>query len=267
MITIENVTKVYPAQRNAPPVAALRNISLEIRDQEFVAAVGPSGCGKTTLLNLLAGFEAPSSGRIAFDGKELAGPSSERAVVFQHPTLYPWLNVRDNVALGLKLKNRRDVDWKRVQYFIEMMGLKGFETHAPYRLSGGMQQRVTIAGGLIVSPKILLMDEPFGALDAQTRNDMQRFLLDLWGNIKATVLFITHDVEEAILLADRLIAMTPRPGKIAAEFAISLPRPRTWDMVLTEEFLSIKRKVLAILRPELTHVKVQPRIGVQFGIN
>jgi NitT/TauT family transport system ATP-binding protein len=255
MITIEKVTKVYPAQRNASPVEALKDISLEIRDQEFMVAVGPSGCGKTTLLNLLAGFEAPTSGRIAFDGKELTGPGAQRAVVFQQPTLYPWLSVRDNVALGLRLKNRREVDWKRVHYFIEMMGLKGFETQPPYRLSGGMQQRVAIARALIVSPNILLMDEPFGALDAQTRNDMQRFLLDLWDNIKATVLFITHDVEEAILLADRVIAMTPRPGKMAAEFTISLPRPRTWDMVLTEEFLTIKRRVLGILRPDLTHME------------
>ena len=144
----------------------------------------------------------------------------------------------------------------RVQYYIEMMGLTGFEKHPSYQLSGGMQQRVAIARALIVAPEILLMDEPFGALDAQTRSDMQRFLLNLWESIKATVFFITHDVEEAILLADRVVAMTARPGQVAAEFQISLPRPRTWDMVLTGEFLDIKRQVLEILRPDLTHAHI-----------
>jgi len=256
MITIENVTKIYPAQRKTEQTIALRDISLTIRDHEFVAAVGPSGCGKTTLLNLIAGFEASTTGIITLDGKALTGPGSERSVVFQQPTLYPWLSVRDNIALGLKLKRGTSIDWQRVQYFIDMMGLQGFEKHPPYQLSGGMQQRVAIARALIVEPKVLLMDEPFGALDAQTRNDMQRFLLNLWESIKATVLFITHDVEEAILLADRVIAMTPRPGKIAAEFQVTLPRPRTWDLVLTEEFLDTKRQVLGILRPDLTHEHV-----------
>jgi NitT/TauT family transport system ATP-binding protein len=251
MIRIDQVTKSYPARRHAAAVTALERLSLEIRDQEFVVAVGPSGCGKTTLLNLLAGFEAPTSGKITFDGKELPRPNAERAVVFQQATLYPWLNVRDNIALGLKLKNARDQE--RVDYFIDVMGLRGFEKHPPYQLSGGMQQRVAIARALIVSPKILLMDEPFGALDAQTRNDMQSFLLDLWQTVQSTVFFITHDVEEAILLADRVIVMSARPGRIAAEFPITLPRPRTWDLVLSEEFLALKREVLGVLRPDLTH--------------
>lgn len=251
MLKIENVTKAYPAQRNGDPTIALQDVSLEIRDQEFIVAVGPSGCGKTTLLNLLAGFETPTTGRVILDDKELTGPGADRVVVFQQPSLYPWLNVRDNIALGLKLK-RRSVDWRRVSYFVEMMGLQGFERHKPYQLSGGMQQRVSIARALIVEPKILLMDEPFGALDAQTRNDMQRFLLDLGKRINATVFFITHDVDEAILLADRVVAMSPRPGRIAAQFEISLPQPRTWDMILTEDFLSLKRQVLGILRPDLT---------------
>ena len=253
MITIDNVSKVYPGQQNAEPTIALKNVNLEIHDQEFIVAVGPSGCGKTTLLNTIAGFEAPTTGNIFFDGRELKGPSAERSVVFQQPTLYPWLNVRDNVAFGLKLKHGKHIDWDRVQHFIDVVGLKGFEKHRPYQLSGGMQQRVAIARALIVEPEILLMDEPFGALDAQTRNDMQSFLLDLWRNINATVFFITHDVEEAILLADRVIAMSARPGRIAAEVKNSLPRPRTWDMVLSEEFLQIKRQLLEILRPDLTH--------------
>jgi NitT/TauT family transport system ATP-binding protein len=238
MITIENVTKIYPGRRKTAPT---------------VAAVGPSGCGKTTLLNLLAGFEKPTDGKIELDGKALTGPGAERAVVFQQPTLYPWSNVRDNVALGLKFRNRRNIDWKRVQYFIDMVGLNGFETHPSYQLSGGMQQRVAIARALIVEPKILLMDEPFGALDAQMRNDMQLFLLDIWKTTKATILFITHDVEEAILLADRIVVMTARPGKMDKEVTVSLPRPRTWEMMLSEEFLDHKRQVLEVLRPNLTH--------------
>jgi NitT/TauT family transport system ATP-binding protein len=252
MITIDHVTRTYTGRRNTEPTVALKDVSLEINAQEFVVAVGPSGCGKTTLLNLLAGFESPTEGKIAFDGKVLAGPSAERVVVFQQPTLYPWLPVRDNIALGLKLKQPRSIDWERVDYFVDMMGLKGFEKHAPYQLSGGMQQRVAIARALIVEPEVLLMDEPFGALDAQTRNDMQGFLLNLWERIKATVFFITHDVEEAILLADRVIVMTAHPGRLAAEIPISLPRPRTWDLILTEEFLEYKRQVLEILRPDLT---------------
>ena len=252
MITIEHVTRTYAGRRNTEPTVALKDVSLEIRKQEFVVAVGPSGCGKTTLLSLLAGFEAPTEGKISFDGRVLVGPSAERVVVFQQATLYPWLSVRENIALGLKLKKLRSIDWQRVDYFIETMGLQGFAKHPPYQLSGGMQQRVAIARALIVEPKILLMDEPFGALDAQTRNDMQRFLLELWGSIDATVFFITHDVEEAILLADRIVVMSARPGRVAAEISITLPRPRSWDVVLSEEFLALKRQVLEILRPDLT---------------
>ncbi len=264
MLKIENVTKAYPAQRNVKPTVALHQVSLDIRDREFVVVVGPSGCGKTTLLNLLAGFETPTTGHITLDGKALTKPGADRAVVFQQPSLYPWLTVRDNIVLGLKLK-RSSIDWKRVDYFVQMMGLQGFEKHKPYQLSGGMQQRVSIARALIVEPKILLMDEPFGALDAQTRNDMQRFLLDLGRKINATIFFITHDVDEAVLLADRVIAMSPRPGRIAAQFEIPLPQQRTWDMTLSEEFLSLKRQVLEILRPDLTGKEEHTPSVVQTG--
>ena len=252
-ITVDDVTKIYPGQRGRPPTVALKDVSMTIDDHEFVSACGPSGCGKTTLLNLLAGFEPPTSGRILVEGKEVKAPGPDRAVVFQQPSLYPWFSVRDNVSFGLRLRDGRHVDWERVQYFIDVVGLKGFERHPPYELSGGMQQRVAIARALIVEPKILLMDEPFGALDAQTRNDMQQFLLHLWENLKMTVLFITHDVEEAILLSNRVMVMTPRPGKVAAVIEVSLPHPRRWDMVLTDEFVDIKRQVLDILRPDLTH--------------
>ncbi len=271
MISIEAASKVYPAHGKTPPTLALYNVSLKIQEREFVVAVGPSGCGKTSLLNLIAGFERPTAGRVLLNGRELTGPGSERAVVFQQPALYPWSSVRDNIALGLKLQSwpgvnwraagrlrprwqrGQPVDWQRVQYFIDTMGLSSFAKHPPYQLSGGMQQRVAIARALIVEPEVLLMDEPFGALDAQTRNDMQRFLLELWGKINVTAFFITHDVEEAILLADRIVVMSARPGQIVAELPITLPRPRTWDIVLSEDFLALKRQVLEIMRPDLTH--------------
>ncbi|QBD78657.1 ABC transporter ATP-binding protein [Ktedonosporobacter rubrisoli] len=255
MITITNVSREYAARRGKAPVLALQDISLQIQDQEFVVVVGPSGCGKTTLLNLLAGFEQATSGQILFDGKELKRPGAERGIVFQQATLYPWLSVYENIALGLKLKQGRQFKRERVHYFLETMGLQDFAQHPPYQLSGGMQQRVAIARALIVEPKILLMDEPFGALDAQTRSEMQQFLLGLWEHIKATVFFITHDVEEAILLADRIVVMTARPGSIAQEITVTLPRPRAWDIALTEEFLALKREVLSILRPGLTHLQ------------
>ncbi|MCL6561520.1 MAG: ABC transporter ATP-binding protein [Firmicutes bacterium] len=253
MIVVENLYKTYPPQkRGMVATTALQQVSMTIRDGEFVCIVGPSGCGKTTLLHMVAGFESPSGGRILLDGQEIQGPGADRAVVFQQAALYPWLSVYDNIAFGLKLKNlpRSQYDAK-VRQFLKIMGLEGFERHAPYHLSGGMQQRAAIARALITQPKILLMDEPFGALDAQTRNDMQRFLLELWQELRPTVLFITHDVEEAVLLGDRVIVMTARPGRIARDFEVPFPRPRAWELSLTPEFVAFKREVLSVLRPEV----------------
>jgi len=250
MITLDAVCKVFPGHRGAPPTTALEAVSTTVRDGEFVTVVGPSGCGKTTLLHLVAGFEQPSGGRILRDGEPIRAPGRDRAVVFQRAALFPWLTVEQNVAFGLTLRyGPRGVDRRRVQEMIEIMGLSGFERHPSYQLSGGMQQRVAIARALITEPDVLLMDEPFGALDAQTRTEMQAFLLQLWRRIHPTVLFITHDVEEAVLLADRVLIMSPRPGRIVRELRVDLPRPREWRMVLTEEFLRYKRQVLGVLRP------------------
>lgn len=251
MIEIHGLNKTFPGRGGKPATVALEDLDTRIEDGQFVTVVGPSGCGKTTLLNVAAGFEAPSAGEILLDGQPIAGPGADRAVVFQQPSLYPWLNVWENVAFGLTLRHgRRGVDRAAVDGMLETMGLQGFERHAPYELSGGMQQRVAIARALVVQPKILLMDEPFGALDAQTRGDMQTFLLALWRKIRPTVLFITHDVEEAVLLGDRVLVMTPRPGRLARDLAIGLPRPRAYEMVLREEFTGYKRDVLQILRPD-----------------
>lgn len=251
MIEIGAVTKAYYPGRGQDPVVAINHINLTIDDGEFVSIVGPSGCGKTTLLNLVAGFESPTQGRVALDGTVIAGPGPERAVVFQQPSLLPWMTVAENIGFGVMLKaGRSGVDPATLAQMIEVMGLTGFESHRPYQLSGGMQQRVAIARALMTDPRILLMDEPFGALDAQTRSDMQRFLLDLWKASRPTVLFVTHDVEEAVLLGDRVVVMTARPGQVALELSVGLPRPRHWDMVLSTSFNDYKRRILSVLRPD-----------------
>ncbi len=250
MIEVHALRKVYPGRRGKPPTVALEGLETHVADGEFVTVVGPSGCGKTTLLNLVAGFEKPDAGAILLDGAEVHGPGADRAVVFQQPSLYPWLSVRQNIAFGLRLRGARPGEDERVRRIIGIMGLDGFEHHAPYELSGGMQQRVAIARALIMEPAMLLMDEPFGALDAQTRSEMQAFLLSLWRKVRPTVLFITHDVEEAVLLGDRILVLTPRPGRLALELPVGLPRPRHYDMILTPEFTRHKREVLKILRPE-----------------
>jgi len=249
MIELVHIHKEYDATgRGSSGTTAVDDVSLTLENGQFTVVVGRSGCGKTTLLNLIAGFELPTSGEVLLDGKRVHGPGSERLVVFQQPVLYPWLDVRHNVSIGLRMsQGRRKVDWKRVAELIEIMGLDGFENHYPHQLSGGMQQRAAIARSLILNPSVLLMDEPFGALDAQTRTAMQDFLLNLWNDLRATVLFVTHDVEEAILLGDRVVVMTPRPGKIASVVDVRLARPRSIDVSLTDEFLEIKREVLASL--------------------
>ncbi len=240
-IEIKHVCKNFGALR------ALDDVSLLIEDGTFVTVLGASGCGKTTLLNMIAGLSAPSLGRVVLDGKPIAGPGPDRVVVFQQPGLYPWLNLRDNVAFGLRMRSPRRIEWTRVDEVIAVMGLSGFEAHRPYELSGGMQQRVALARALVMSPRVLLMDEPFAALDAQTRHNMQRFLLDLWEKIRATVVFITHDIDEAILLGDRVVVMSARPGRIVLEKRVPLARPRDWEMSLDPAFIALKRQAMDIL--------------------
>ncbi len=241
-IIIDHVSKDFDAFR------ALDDVSLTIDDGSFVTILGSSGCGKSTLLNLIAGLAFPTQGRLTLDGVTVTKPGPDRVVVFQQPGLYPWLSLRDSIAFGLRMQSRaRSIDWRRVDELIEIIGLRGFEQHRPYELSGGMQQRVAIARALVMAPRVLLMDEPFGALDAQTRHTMQQFLLDLWDRIKATIVFITHDIDEAILLADRLVVMSARPGRIALETTVPLARPRHWDMSLEPAFLDLKRQAMEIL--------------------
>jgi NitT/TauT family transport system ATP-binding protein len=232
-------------------VLALQDIDLTVAQHEFVAILGPSGCGKSTLLNMVAGFDRPTRGSVKVEGEEIVDPSPRRCVVFQEPALFPWLTVMDNVVFGPKNRRQPAAEYRpRAAQIIEQVGLRGFEASYPAELSGGMRQRVGIARVLIMEPRVLLMDEPFGSLDAQTRSLMQELLLALWQRHQQTVLFITHDIEEALLLADRVCVMTARPGRIKKSIPVPMPRPRSIELTLSPEFNALRREVLALIREE-----------------
>ncbi len=232
---------------------ALHDISMSIRPGEFICLLGPSGCGKSTLLGALAGHLRTTRGSMRVDGAEIAGPDPERGLVFQQHTLFPWKTILDNVAYGLKMKgvDRRTRD-RDARQLIELMGLSGFETRYPRELSGGMQQRVEIARVLINRPRVLLMDEPFGALDALTRSRMQELLLEVWTRIRTTVVFVTHDIDEALFLADRVLVLSRAPGRIIEELTVQRSRPRHTDQSTDSEFMERKRRCLSLLRQEKT---------------
>jgi NitT/TauT family transport system ATP-binding protein len=237
--------------RTGAPVLALDDVSLEVAEQEFAVIVGPSGCGKSSLLRLVAGLVVPTRGRITLDGTPVTRPGKDRGMVFQSYTLFPWLTVRDNVEFGLRIsgiptEKRRHIS----DHFISEVGLEGFENAYPKQLSGGMMQRVALARALANDPEILLMDEPFGALDSQTRSLMQELLLQIWEHSHKTVLFITHDIDEAILLGDRVHVMTARPGRIKERVEIDLARPRSVDLLTSPEFIAIKRRIMALIHDE-----------------
>jgi ABC-type nitrate/sulfonate/bicarbonate transport system ATPase subunit len=233
------------------PMEVLQSISVGIERNEFAAILGPSGCGKSTLLNMVAGFDAPTRGRVLFNGEPVRAPDPRRAVVFQEPALFPWYTVLDNVTFGLRTRGLAAAASRaKVEAFIEQVGLRGFESHYPAELSGGMKQRVGIARVLVMEPDVLLMDEPFGNLDAQTRSVMQELLLSVWERHQQTVLFITHDIEEALLLADSVSVMTARPGRIKRRLTVGLPRPRSLEVTTSPFFNALKREVLALIREE-----------------
>lgn len=235
-ITIEHVYKTYQSRRKQTLVA-LEDIDLEIGEKQFVTLVGPSGCGKSTLLKLIGALTLPTQGRVLLDGQPHLAPSREIGIVFQNAVLLPWRTVLENVLLpveilGLNSKAHRQIACE----LLELVGLKGFEDRMPRELSGGMQQRVAICRALIHNPSVLLMDEPFGALDAMTREELSFELLRIWDEHKKTVVFVTHSIPEAIMLADRVVVMTPRPGRMAAVIDVGLPRPRTPDLEFSEAF-------------------------------
>jgi NitT/TauT family transport system ATP-binding protein len=232
-------------------VEALQAIDLTIAPKAFTAILGPSGCGKSTLLNMVAGFEAPTRGEVIANGAVVTAPSPKRAVVFQEPALFPWYSVYDNVVFGPKTQGRPPGEYRpRAEQILEQVGLQGFASHYPAELSGGMKQRVGIARVLVMEPEVLLMDEPFGSLDAQTRTLMQELLLSVWERHHQTVLFITHDIEEALLLADSVCVMTARPGRMKKRIAVELARPRTIEATTSPVFNDLKREVLALIREE-----------------
>jgi NitT/TauT family transport system ATP-binding protein len=227
MIQLEQVSKLFPNEETGQVVQALQDIGLSMEENEFVCLLGPSGCGKSTLLNLVAGFERPTSGQVLFEGRPVRRAGPERGVVFQESALLPWLTVAQNVEFGLRnLGYQRAERRERVERFVSLVGLSEFARARPHQLSGGMKQRVQIARVLALNPRALLMDEPFGALDAQTRDRLQEELLHVWEMERKTVLFVTHNVEEAVYLADRVAVLAPSPDGITADVPISIPRPR-----------------------------------------
>ena len=245
-VSFRATSKTFPGK---VPVRALDDITLEIKDGEFVALLGPSGCGKSTLLNLLAGFETRSSGELTFDGAPIDSPGPDRGVVFQEASLFPWLNVWDNITFGPRVQGlRRDEYESKARAMLKLVGLEAFAHALPAQLSGGMRQRVGIARVLVMNPRALLMDEPFGALDAQTRLAMQQLLLDVWQTLGTTVLFVTHDIDESILLADRICIMSARPGRITREIAVGLPRPRSIESLTTSAFAAYKAEIMAEMK-------------------
>src|ERR1043166_2628285 len=238
--------------KNRDSVTALSNFDVEVGKGEFVSIVGPSGCGKSTFLNLLLGLLKPDSGEMQLNGTPITGPGQERSMVFQEFGLLPWRTVQANVELGLELKGVAAAERvERARDLIKLVGLTLFESHYPHELSGGMKQRVGLARALATEPEVLLMDEPFAALDAQTRDLMQSELLQIWERTKKTVLFVTHSIEEAAYLSDRVIVMTARPGRTKDVLQIKLPRPRDYEMRLTPEFNDVKADIWNKLKDEL----------------
>jgi NitT/TauT family transport system ATP-binding protein len=253
-LQIEHVSKRYWREKLDREVVALSDVSVSVADGEFLAIVGPSGCGKTSLLNIVAGLLPYEEGAVRIDGKKINGPGIDRSVVFQHSSLLPWRTIAGNVRYGMELQKRFDKNTmnERVTRFIKMVGLNGFERHYPSELSGGMQQRVNLARALASDPEVLLMDEPFAALDAQTREFMQAELLKIWSEARKTVVFITHQINEAVYLADRVVVMSPRPGRIKDVFKIPFERPRTLALKRDPRFLEIEDAIWQLVeeKPE-----------------
>ena len=246
---IQQLSKAY--RSDGHEVIAIDGIDLRILNREFATILGPSGCGKSTLLRIVAGLAKPTAGTVWLDGKAISGPGQDRGMVFQSYTLFPWLTVKENIQFGLGLSGTDRARQEQIaQEFVEKVGLKGFERAYPKALSGGMKQRVAIARALANNPAILLLDEPFGALDAQTRSLMQELLTQVWEELHITILFVTHDVEEAIFLSDRVFVMTARPGRIKAEIGVPLERPRNYEIKASETFLQLKKRALTLIREE-----------------
>jgi NitT/TauT family transport system ATP-binding protein len=258
LLRVDNVGKTFD-RRDKPPVEALRAIDLSIREGEFVSIVGASGSGKSTLLRIIDGLLEPSGGDVYVDGTRVERPGPDRAMVFQQDSLLPWKTVIENVAYGLTLARKPRAEAARIaERFVKMTGLSGFESHYPHQLSGGMRQRVNVARALAVDPRILLLDEPFAALDAQTREVMQTELLSIWHESRKTILLITHQIDEAVFLSDRVVVFSARPGSIRQEVPIDLPRPRDLSLKRTREFVDLVDRIWKLIEEEV-------RLGLKQG--
>ena len=246
-LDVRDVTQVFDDPMVGSKITALSRISFQVREGEFVSLIGPSGCGKSTLLNMIAGFLAPTSGSVQAYGTQIHGPGPERGVCFQEPALFPWLRVLDNVLFGPQAQGRHNGIAQEATSLLQRVGLEDFQNHYPHQLSGGMKQRVAIARLLINNPKILLMDEPFGALDALTRLQIQEYLLTIHQEFRKTVVFVTHDIDEAVYTSDRILVMSARPGQIEREIKVDEPRPRRREFLTTPAFLDYKKQALSVL--------------------
>jgi NitT/TauT family transport system ATP-binding protein len=249
VLQVQGLGKVF--QSNGKAVTALKDVNFSVHRREFVTVIGRSGCGKSTLIRILAGLESASAGQVLLDGRPVHGPGPDRGMVFQGYTLFPWLTVKKNVMFGLLAQGRHSqatAESEALQW-IELVGLDRFVDAYPNQLSGGMKQRIAIARALANKPRILLMDEPFGALDAQTRSKMQSYLLEIWRNIDITILFITHDLDEAVLLADRILVLKAHPGEVRELIEVPVPRPRHADQLITPEFLATRKRVDELIHP------------------
>jgi NitT/TauT family transport system ATP-binding protein len=250
-LRIEGATRTFAARAGSAPTRALEPITLTVADNDFITILGPSGCGKSTLLRIVAGLDRATAGRVLLDGQLVSGPGPDRGMVFQSYTLFPWLTVIDNIAFGLRERGMPEAGRRKIaQDWCARVGLTGFERHYPKQLSGGMQQRTAIARVLANDPKIMLLDEPFGALDNQTRSLMQEMLLEIWQRDTKTVLFVTHDIEESIFLASRVVVMSARPGRIKADVAVDLPYPRHYTIKTSPEFSALKARLTEEIRSE-----------------
>jgi len=252
VIDIQALEKTFAGRSGRAPTVVLTGISFSVTDGEICCLLGPSGCGKSTILNILAGFEPASGGLASVGGRPVDKPHPSRALVFQQPQLFPWLDVWDNVLFGPRMNGMATAEATgRAETLLRAVGLQHFVHHRVYELSGGMRQRVAIARALINQPEVLLMDEPFGALDAQTRSTMQQLLLRIWEELHPTILFVTHDVEEALFLGDEVCVMTARPGRIKQRLRVDIPRPRQLDVITSERFVTLKRSIMHAIREEV----------------
>jgi len=248
VLEVRDLGKTYASPQG--PVEALRGVSFTVHRREFLCVVGASGCGKSTLIRLLAGLEESTSGQILVDGKPVDGPGRDRGMVFQGYTLFPWLTVVRNVAFGLEMAGKGKMQSEsEAREWIELVGLSGFEDKYPHHLSGGMKQRVAIARSLAAGPRVLLMDEPFGALDAQTRSQMQAHLLQIWKNVDITIVFITHDLDEAVYLSDRILVLDPRPGRVREHMEVPVPRPRSFGQIPSSVFQETRAHLDFLIHP------------------